>query len=309
MKNLFTLLFLTILCTCVRAQTTSSGSMMVSLGRDVITVHVSSSQGYEAFRYVDENRYRQNPGNFRDFKVISIQNRFDLTVVHQHMDSLLAKGWELTSTNYATSVDYSDLNTVDRERIYYHFKTPTVEVVPGNDPEKYTLLLDGKVSPLELGQLRGRIIQLKDETHQLIVERKNGLGWETVYQLENEGAIAGGQASRITDFRLDDQFLLLSYTGADGAYTYAFRSSANRYVLEKVKFVRDEACGLSQFSIDYAFYGGAKFQGLRRAAPCDPESRTKMFQDKIVQEKVLLRDFFAGATTARLEKADESISF
>ncbi|MFT7121750.1 MAG: hypothetical protein ACJAZ9_001936, partial [Neolewinella sp.] len=124
MKNLFTLLFLTILCTCVRAQTTSSGSMMVSLGRDVITVHVSSSQGYEAFRYVDENRYRQNPGNFRDFKVISIQNRFDLTVVHQHMDSLLAKGWELTSTNYATSVDYSDLNTIDRERIYYHFKTP-----------------------------------------------------------------------------------------------------------------------------------------------------------------------------------------
>jgi len=98
--------------------------MVVAINPDVVLLHISSAEGYEEIGYISPELYRLQRQDYPGFRVLPRRSEYDLTIVHRHLDSLAARGWQLESSNFETTLGDSEYQLLDRQRIYYHFTTP-----------------------------------------------------------------------------------------------------------------------------------------------------------------------------------------
>lgn len=288
----------------------STGSLVADISsQGEIILHISSPQGYEVRRFADRRRVRNTPGRYSSWTPVNIASRYDFTVIHQQIDSLQARGWELVNSSVSAAVDYSDLNTIYQKELYYQFRVPTALPISVQDANQFTLVVQAEVSTEDLWSLRGRVLKMRDETYQLVVERSLGLGWEVVYQLENEGPVAAALGESITGFTLENNKMSLEYTMPDGVYSYRFWGQPGAYLLREVDFTSAEPCGLTRFTIDFGAYPKARFVGAEREEPCLPGISAKTFRENLDRQEIRLRYLSPGANAVKLDKARKTIEF
>lgn len=309
MRTLFTLLLLSLLCTCVRAQKTSSATMVVSLNPDVILLHISSSSGYEEIGYISPELRQLYPQDYPGFRVLPRRSEYDLTIVHRHLDSLAAKGWTLESSNFGTAVGAPEFQPVDRQRLYYHFSIPPQQEPKTQDPDQFTLLRNAEVSSLVRNQMRGRILKMNDGPVVLLIEERFGSGWRELYRLDDEGAVAGDQAERITGFSISSNQLVLKYELANGTYSYQFFFDGLSYALRLVNFESSSLCGVHKYRLELKAQGGSQIQFVQRGTPCEGDEQPRVGTRKVIARPADLRSFFAGSYRLKLEKAGLSLLY
>lgn len=310
MKIRLTLLLITVLCTCVRAQTLSSdeenlpssATMVVMISSRSVRMRISSAAGFEEYNYVEEERLRRSPNNWAGFQPLVRLDYYDLTIVHQRLDSLARRGWEIVATTHSNTYNNSDLSNDRVERIMYHFKTPPRVVKATEDPRRYTVLQIAPVAPELQSHQRGRILRMEDGRTLLLMEIRSSEGWKEFYRLEDEGPLAGDQPERITGFRFLNNSLWLDYELVNGDYTYRFDNLEKGYTLTNVAFRSNNPCGLSGYEMWINVDQDPVVRASVNPENCDPEQKPLTINDSMAVEGVLLRNFFAGSYLARSEK-------
>lgn len=276
--------------------------MVVMVTGRSIRMQISSSAGYEEFNYVEEERLRRSPYNWAGFQPLVRLDYYDLTIVHQRLDSLARRGWEIVATTHSNTYNNSEHSNDRQERIMYHFKTPPRVIKATEDPGRYTVLHVAPVTPdLQLYQ-RGRIIRMEDGRTLLLMEIRSSNGWKEFYRLEDEGPLAGDQPERITGFRFLNNSIWLDYQMANGTYTYRFDNLQAGYALVEVAFRSNTPCGLARYEIGMHGNTSSVVKAYIRPDDCNPEQRLRTVNDAVTAKRVLLQNFFAGSYLARSEK-------
>lgn len=308
MRTCLTLLLFSLLCTCVRAQNNSSATMVVAINPDVVLLHISSAEGYEEIGYISPELYRLQRQDYPGFRVLPRRSEYDLTIVHRHLDSLAARGWQLESSNFETTLGDSEYQLLDRQRIYYHFTTPPLQLPRVQNPGEYTLLREATVIEPARGHLRGRILKMNDGPMVLVIEERFGNNWRELYRLDGEGAIAGDQASRIKNFTLSHNTLILNYELANGSYFYQFQFDGINYTLERVNFEAADPCGPYKYRLSVG-PSSSRVQVFQRGTECNGTEQPRSVTRTVEVAPVYLRSFFAGSYPLEVEKPRLSLLY
>jgi len=135
--NLLPLLFILFFAPALSAQTAyGTGTLVAEIQPRTISIDISSANRYERKRYVNADFSFRFPNRYRNFITIPRASRMDVRVVHQAVDQLLEKGWELLSSDHsvaASDAEYS--NRVFVEKLVYHFRVPP-SLAAGQDSTK-----------------------------------------------------------------------------------------------------------------------------------------------------------------------------
>lgn len=287
----------------------SSGTAVVDLSnRDEIRLSISSPQGFELLRFVDRERVRNNAFRYRGWIPISMQGRYDLTIVHQQFDSLAARGWELVSSNFSMAMD-ADLSTTRERTIYYHFRIPAKRPIRPSKEQEDIVILRADVSRDVNGIMRGRLLRTKQGNHRLVIEKRLGLSWQTLYELENEGPFAGGMVENITHIELQGNTMSLEVDLPDGVYNYTVLGQGDDFLLAGVAFRANEPCGITSFDIDLTSYPEGRIEGKRRSTPCVASSAVRNFRDRVDRIQIKLEALLPGTHSFKLQRTGTLLTF
>jgi hypothetical protein len=311
-----TLLFLSLLCTCVSAQKIApslpagSGSMIVDIGTGVWEVSISSETLHQTHKFVSEKRYRESPGSYAGYEIVKSSERYDLRMIHKLVNQRLAAGWQLLSTKHSLGVavlDYDQL--VQPEVIYYAFSVPdsSTGVVAES---KSTLVKTATVTGPEANKLRGMLLQAADSTFTLLIEEKVGPVWLEYYRLHNAGLVAEDGPSMIESIVINRQHISFNVKLHTGWYRYNFTRWQNkRYFLSGLWFQPNNECGLQSFNAKLSSGVVAICTGHFRRQECIPGEKEVAYEARVEVREAWLDTFVLGTRRIELKSPKATVFY
>ncbi|MFK8162904.1 MAG: hypothetical protein AB8H12_10625 [Lewinella sp.] len=307
MKTL-TLLFLSLLCTCVSAQKSASselrgsGSMIVNIGDEIWEASISSETLHETHQFVSENRYRENPRGYPGYEVVNASERHDLRMIHKLVNERLAAGWQLLSTKHSMGTAVLDYNQLVRpEIIYYAFSVPTSSISVGGKTEG-VVVKTARVSDADPTKLRGNILRNADSTFTLLIEEKVGETWLEYYRLQNAGMMAGDAPSLIESITISRKQIIFTVKLNTGYYQYHFsRWQDDHYFLSYLSFNPENKCGLKQFHANISSGILAICTGEFVRQECMPGDKLITLEERVEIRQAWLHTFIPGTRRFKLK--------
>ena len=316
MTRTLTLLLLTFLCTCVRAQMTSAvpagygtGSVVVNVDRDVIVVTISDARSADVRRFVRQRAHRNAPRRYLGHTVIPNGNFYDLRVVHTVNQELMDKGWILTNVNHL--VDRAEEGIpFSREYFTYHYRTPppaapeTVTVTEGTPPEPTEAVV-----PEALNQRMGATVRrLDDGTYELTVRQVRDGRMTEIYNLTGVGMMTADVMQHLSKLYYDGRQLVFELTPGGENYRYTFREEAGDFRFNGVRYRSGEDCGLIDYTLSVRGPQEASLVSFFRA-PDDCQRALLLNPDPVIRtvavDDLWLDNFVPGSY--RLDPAGDEL--
>ena len=328
--RLLTLLFLSLVCTCARAQvngitppaaTTASpddmilttGLVAVTFGDEEWTAEISSPNRYEVRRYVTARLARQRPQRYQFHEVVSSSLRYDLRMVHRLIAELQQEGWQLTGSDYGQSNLVNPVlgdEDVFRERLFYHFRVPLSR---SEVPMRRTVAnqtLAATVAEEIQDRLRGSLVSNTDGTYGLIIEEFRNRQWRRAYTMNGAGILAPGTVENIKQLHLDANGLRIELSRPEGLYRYSFRGTPRQgYYLLQSWHQRTGNCGLLEYNVILGEGAAAQVTGYRRPDDCAGTEKPTAFATSHPVQRPWLRDFNPGSYRIELPPPFEQLTF
>ncbi|TXF91632.1 hypothetical protein FUA23_00165 [Neolewinella aurantiaca] len=318
MPRLLTLLFLSLLCTCVFAQTDAgstgiprgSASLLVEFGDGTWELSLSSSTRFQKYRYVTQANYDRRPAVFKNYTIVPGTDRFDLRMVHDLLDELRREGWQITATNYNRSQSANEMGTSYRESIFYHFSVPVLPENPEDGKADDEVLLEVSVAERDNLLLRGRMSKSASGEATLVMERMTNDGWKAFYTLGSESMLTDELVPRIEEINASKDKLSFRVAMANGRYDYHFDRKVNdEYYFTGLRFESSEVCGLFQYDLKLSNAIDAQLNGFYRPASCDAAEKAKIVYGRYEVLRTSLKDFQPGAQRIELKKPEQTIFY
>lgn len=308
------LLFILLLTSAVGAQDNwGSGSLVATLTTDgIITLSISSESLHQQIRYAPAQDIQRAPIRFRGYEPYPFGGWGDWRVVHQKVNELTRKGWELSGTNMSTSGG-GDCGPI-LKHLHYHFyvpeDAPRLRLNP-RDSAIGRVVLEATINQgRDFGRQRGALRKKPDGTYVLTVERFQGDDFYPTVTIEGEGVVGGDLPSYLEAIEISGRRLILEYAMESGRYRYEFIRNGDTYPLTGLQFTANGPCGLQELRFNNANDVLSPItQYLFRTAPCDGTEPPERFNTRLNIGRHYLQSFTPMENKVPLENQTKPLTF
>lgn len=314
MTRLLSLLLLLLLCTGGRAQETpapqnfgESATMVVRM--DEASWMITASSAHEVLKrnYVMEHVAQRRLNRYSGFIPVAATERYDLQPVHEMINYLATKGWELTNSNHLMEwINLHSGGSYKQEVMTFYFR---VHPIKGENASLVPVVL---INYEDRMRLRGRMVKsAADTAYALIIEEQLNGQWQETFRLENEGIMAGDLPARMRSISISDDELVFKVKAEDGTYAYTFnwRAREDTFAFSGLQFRKEIQCGLINYKLAIFSKGKGKVSGQYYTDPCSKNSTLRAFEAFIEMEQTPVRAFSANTYRVDLGSVDKVLNY
>jgi hypothetical protein len=313
MTRLLSLLLFLLLCTSGRAQETpaprafsGTATMVVTILEDSWLVTASSAHELIQRNYVMEHVSMRAPNRYVGFSPVPTRDRYDLRPIHEMMDYLATKGWELLHTNHSLEQanPYSGPSYMT-ERLVFHFRVYPLQ------GENATVIPVVLANDQDRSRLRGRVEKSAEGTYSLVMEEQIDGQWQEEFRLDNQGPMAGDFPSRINSISIASNRLVFKLKTDAGEQEYYFNKQAEdeAFIFYGLRYTSGLLCGLINYTMTKLGSQQGRVAGQHLSEPCDAGSKLRNFEAFIMMDRSALTDFSPGSYELKLETLDKTVNY
>ncbi|MEM9930102.1 MAG: hypothetical protein AAF840_09810 [Bacteroidota bacterium] len=289
-----TLLFLFFLAPALRAQTnTGSGSLVALMAGDGdITISISSATEHQLVRYAPALEIQRFPLRYRGYEPHPYGGWGDWRVIHEKVNELVARGWQLNNTNMSASGGGECGPLL--KHIHYHFTVPEDAEPLATNNRKSPLgkvVLEASINQMrDFNRRRGALIQRPDSSFVLLIENFENNTYLPFLWVVNKGVASKDLATKLATIEMNGRRLALTYALDDGNYRYDFIRTLNDYRLVGLSYTAKGDCGIQELD----FNGSTSDVAIAytyRTEPCAPEEPARSFNSRTTVPALKLSEF------------------
>lgn len=262
-----------------------SGSLVATLRTNgIISLSITSQSEHRHIRYAPAQEIQRFPVRYRGYEPYSFGGWGDWRVVHEKVNELTAKGWELNDLNMSTSGGGECGPLL--KHLHYHFYVPdtaTLASLNTRNSDQGEVILEATINQgRDFGRQRGALLRKADGTYLLTIERFQEDDFYPIVTIEDEGVVAGNLPSLLEAIEIRGRRLFLEYAAENGRYRYEFFRTGDSYALAGLQFTANNPCGLQELQFANATEPVAPLtQYWFRKEPCDETEPPKRISTRL----------------------------
>ncbi|MEL6143388.1 MAG: hypothetical protein AAFU67_17425, partial [Bacteroidota bacterium] len=183
--------FVCLLLTPLYAQSDwGSGSLVATITSDgIISISISSGAEHQLIRYAPAQNAQRFPVRYRGYEPYPYGGWGDWRVIHEKVNELTSKGWELNGTNMSTSGGGECGQRL--KHVHYHFyvpnNTPPLTALSARDSALGQVVLEASIDQSrDFGRQRGALLKRANGKFALVIETFQGDDYYPFVTIEDE---------------------------------------------------------------------------------------------------------------------------